>query len=89
MGDLADIAAVESRTGHALSRSHFLGQEGSRQKSEDSWFGYPLFWLARDDGKGGHIVYGKFEDVFYLAKQIFDPRVREPIPFTKSGRSGQ
>ena len=89
MGDLADIDAVEKRTGHSLSRTHFLGIEGAKQSATDNWWGYPLFWQSKEDGSGNHIVYGKFGDDFYLAKRLLDPSVREPIQFARSRRNSE
>lgn len=89
MSAIDDIEQVEARTGHTLSRTHLLSVEGGKQSAQDNWFGYPLFWQARGDGSGEHIVYGKYDGQFYLARKLFDPKIRKPVPFSKKnpGRS--
>ena len=81
VGDKADIEYAEERTGHKLSRTHFMSLEGSHHTQGD----YPIFWIARPDNSGNHIRIAKYKGNFYLAKHAGHP-VKSPIEYFESGK---
>ena len=70
-------AYIQNRDGIAISKTHFISQEGAKHHD------MPAYWAS--DGTGGHIMVIRHEGEFYLT-QPTKSNYALPIPYAQSGR---